>query len=376
MKGNKQKKNKKIISLAFYTNQTGDVTKKFNVPSTVLSMASDRMQFKPALDAATNAGFISEIYSLHSENYSEVLTLKQADICLVTKMSANTNKLNQSMAIANLAALALLKNEGAKIIVQYCDNIFAKSNSTEDANDDLRRFYKCVFSMADAVTFPCEKMKRMTLKYLSSETKTFVINDPWQLSKHHHPKKLDANQRCRLIWFGNNKNLPYLLKNLDDIVTKSRTNQKFLLTIVSRKEAHDLTLKHLQHSGLQHPNWRLKFVEWCKKSPIEHLEKELAKSHISIIPSDPKDPLKAGVSHNRMVDSIRGGCVTIASPMDSYLEFSDIAILGNDFGEMLSKAINEYDAYSLKISKLQEEKLKKFDPSAVAKSWQEFWLNV
>ena len=76
-----------------------------------------------------------------------------------------------------------------------------------------------------------------------------------------------------------------------------------------------------------------------------------------------------------MVDS-RGGCVTIASPMDSYLEFSDIAILGNDFGEMLSKAITEYDTYSLKISRLQEEKLKKFDPDAVAKSWQEFWLNA
>ena len=80
-------------------------------------MASDRMQFKPAIDAAINAGFISEIYSLHSENYSEVLDLNQADICLVTKMSANTYKLNQSMAIANLAALTLLKNEGAKIIV-------------------------------------------------------------------------------------------------------------------------------------------------------------------------------------------------------------------------------------------------------------------
>ena len=355
MEENKQEKSKKIISLAFYTNQTGDVTKQFNVPSTVLSMASDRMQFKPALDAAVNAGYISEIYSLHSENYSEVLDLKQADICLVTKMSANTFKLNQSMAIANLAALTLLKNEGAKIIVQYCDNIFAKSNSAEDQNDDLRRFYKCVFSMADAVTFPCKKMKEMTLKYLNSDTKTFVINDPWQLSTCHHPKKLDTNQRCRLIWFGNNKNLQYLLKNLDDLITKSPSGLKFLLTIVSRKEAHDLILKHFQHSGLQHPNWRLKFVEWCKTSPIEQLEKELAKSHISIIPSDPEDPLKAGVSHNRMVDSIRGGCVTIASPMDSYLEFSDIAILGNDFSEMLSKAINEYEIYSQKILKSQKK---------------------
>ena len=44
--------------------------------------------------------------------------------------------------------------------------------------------------MADSVTFPCEKMKNMTLKHLSSNTKKFVFNDPWQLSKYHYTKKI------------------------------------------------------------------------------------------------------------------------------------------------------------------------------------------
>ena len=178
MEATKQEKNKKIISLAFYVNQSGDVTKKFNVPSTVLSMASDNV-FRLRLMRLMQDSYHKYIAS--TAKITVKYLILAADICLVTKMSANTLKLNQSMTIANLAALTLLKNEGAKIIVQYCDNIFAKSNSAEDQNDDLRRFYKCVFSMADAVTFPCKKMKEITLKYLNSDTKTFVINDPWQL---------------------------------------------------------------------------------------------------------------------------------------------------------------------------------------------------
>ena len=369
-----KKETNKIISLAFYTNQIGNVTYKFNTPNAVLSMASDRMQFKPALDAALNLGFKSEIHSLHSESYSDILKLEKADICLVTKMSANTNKLNQSMTIANLAALTLLKNRGAKIVVQYCDNIFANTSHKQDSS--LIRFYECVFAMADTVTFPCEKLKQMTAKYLNSNIHTFVINDPWQLSQYYAPRKLVSNQRCRLIWFGNNKNLSYLLKKLQSIINDAPQELDFLLTIVGRKEALELTRKHIQHIGFNQPNWRLKLVEWSEREPIKQLEEELAKSHISIIPSDPNDPLKAGVSHNRIVDSIRAGCVTIASPMESYLEFSKLALLGDNFGELLNKAIANYDSYCKNIINLRREKLKTFSPEHNSKCWENFWISV
>lgn len=111
-------------------------------------MASDRMQIKSALDAAVNVGFISEIYSLHSTHYSDKLNLGKADSCLVTKM-------NQSVAAANLAALALLKNERAKIIVQYCDNMFDQ-NSTNTKTMIWPASIKCI-RYCRYVTFSCEK---------------------------------------------------------------------------------------------------------------------------------------------------------------------------------------------------------------------------
>ena len=75
---------------------------------------------------------------------------------------------------------------------------------------------------------------------------------------------------------------------------------------------------------------------------MDQLEREIARAQISILPSDARDPLKFGVSHNRLVDSIRGGCVTIASPMGSYLELEELALLGNNFGELLNNAVENY----------------------------------
>ena len=277
------------------------------------------------------------------------------------------------MTVAKIAALTLLKKEGAKIIVQYCDNMLAQADT---GNLILKRFYECLFSMADVVTFPCEKMRRLVAEHLNSNIKTFVINDPWQLSKYYKPRKILPNKRCRLIWFGNNKNIKYLINSLDKIMENSPRQLNFLLTIVGRKESHDLILKYLKTTNKQYPGWRFKLVEWNDKDPIKQLEEELSKSHISIIPSDPKDPLKSGVSHNRLVDSIRAGCVTIASPMESYLEFSDIAILGENFDKLLHQAIKKYEFYCAKILEARDQKLRQFDPEYNAKSWKQFWLNI
>ena len=154
--------------------------------------------------------------------------------------------------------------------------------------------------------------------------------DPWQLEKFHPPRALNPEKRCRLIWFGNTKNIRYLLNVINSIMGQSPKHINFLLTVLGRREALDMTFIHLKKIQANYPNWRLRLIKWNDREPIRQLEKELSKSHISIIPSDPYDPLKCGVSHNRLVDSIRGGCISIASPMDSYKELSDLAILGED----------------------------------------------
>ena len=116
-----------------------------------------------------------------------------------------------------------------------------------------------------------------------------------------------------------------------------------------------------------------RLVPWqIKYQPIQ-LENEIKKAHIAIIPSDPSDPLKAGVSHNRIVDACRGGCIAIANPMQSYKDLSDITLLGNNMTALLNEATHNYPKYCKNLTNKREELLKKFDPKVNQLSWLNFW---
>ena len=123
-------------------------------------------------------------------------------------------------------------------------------------------------------------------------------------------------------------------------------------------------------------NWRVKFIIWDEKFKISQLEEEISKANISIIPSDPNDPIKSGVSHNRLVDSVRGGCITIASPMESYKELDGLALLGDNFGELLSKAIGDYERLRVQLENDRDQKLRLFSPEYNLRAWKNFWSNL
>ena len=95
-----------------------------------------------------------------------------------------------------------------------------------------------------------------------------------------------------------------------------------------------------------------------------------------MIPSNPQDPAKAGVSHNRIVDSIRAGCLTIASPMDSYKELSKICLLGNKFSYLIASACFDYERLSTKHSLLRENLLKRFSPEKNLDGWTAIWKEI
>ena len=366
---------KRLVSLAFYTNQHGNVTSKFKGNNSIISMASDRMQFRPALQAAELAGLSTEVYSLHGTAPHDVISLGKADICLVSKMSANTKDLVQSMVVANLAALTLLKNEGAKIVVQHCDNLLSQDN-TFNKRSDLNRFYKCLLSMADAIIFPCNELAKITDKQITSKASRTIICDPWQLKKPHPTKPLNLNKRCKIIWFGNTKNIIYLIKCMENIVNTSPKHLNYLLTVVSSAESRRMMLAHLKSIKFTNSNWRVKFIIWDEKFKISQLEDEISKANISIIPSDPNDPIKSGVSHNRLVDSVRGGCITLASPMESYKELDELALLGDDFGKLLSKAIADYEHLCVKLEDHRDQRLSIFSPEYNLESWKSFWSDL
>ena len=362
--------NKRITALAFYVNQTGDVTEKIFTGKGLGSMASGRLQFSPAIQSAKRNNAEVKIFSLHSDHPSDFQNLKKSDVCLVGKMAANTEALVHSMILANLAAVSRLKNSGSTIALQYCDNYL-------DAKGPLKDFYEDLFKMSDIIIFPSNSLLSISKKHIRGHHQVHIIKDPWQVRKWHefNSLKTERSETIRLIWFGSNKNIPYLINAIPQLVTESDNSLNYELTILGLEFGLS-KFKKFFPSFPQKSNWTFRLVPWNNDNQPEQLETEIVRAHISIIPSDPTDPLKIGVSHNRLVDSVRGGCIAIASPMGSYVELEELALLGDNFGELLNDAVKNYENITIKTRSARIRSLQDFSPDVNEQHWDEFWANA
>ena len=146
------KTQKSLTALAFVVDKHGDVIKGFYDPKKNGGMASARLQLLPAIKAASELNIKSKILSLHSSHPEDFEKVDDSEICLIGKMSANTNALVQNMTMANLAAICRLKNRGSKIIVQFSDYVFGRQ-------DAISLFYKDLFQLADHIISPARHLK-------------------------------------------------------------------------------------------------------------------------------------------------------------------------------------------------------------------------
>ena len=117
--------------------------------------------------------------------------------------------------------------------------------------------------------------------------------------------------------------------------------------------------------------WSIQLIEWDDSCQPAQLEDVLGASHISWLPSDPKSLIKGGISHNRLVDSVRSGSMVVASNMQSYQELSRLALLGSDHGGLINHLISDYERLAYKYSSLRSSLLEQFSPKHNRDSWKQ-----
>ena len=377
-----------MTTLSFVTDKKGDCTESFmnglSGNSRLLgSVASLRLQVAPAISAATKIGISQSVLSLHSNQPENIFEISKATFCLVAKMSSNNLPNIQSMIVANLAAIFYAKNRGAKIILLYSDNWIHSSKITGNDYIDscrslTRGFYTDLLSISDYVVYPTQALLRMTANNVSKQAQCMVIEDPWQLNNWHESRHLpvEPDDPIKLIWFGSNLNIKYLILHLPSILSVKAKAHKLELTILSARMALD----ECQSFFLKYKNlfagWTLRLVLWDASNQPGQLEDELSRAHICLIPSDPDDPSKAGVSPNRLVDAIKGGCISIASPMESYRELRNLSLQGGNFRDLLLEALRRYKEIASNLQQHREIALEKYNPKYNQKSWWKLMLRL
>jgi hypothetical protein len=95
----------------------------------------------------------------------------------------------------------------------------------------------------------------------------------------------------------------------------------------------------------------------------------IARSDFVVLPQEHGTPWGRVKSHNRLVETIRGGRLAIASPIPSYLELADYAWVGEPLGAGLRWALQHPDDATRRVVRGQAYVAERFSPEAIGAKW-------
>ena len=186
-------------------------------------------------------------------------------------------------------------------------------------------------------------------------------------------KELHPSQKLRIAWFGNTSNIFYVRVQLGELMKNITGVIGIELVILSSPKSLEIVDRAFQNLvPIALKPWSLELIAWDDHLQPTQLEDVLGSCHVAWIPSNPNDSLKAGVSHNRLVDAVLSGCIPIASEMQSYLELRKLALLGDNHGQLINLALREYHRLTTKYQESRPTMLARFSPVLNHQRWVSF----
>ena len=325
-------------------------------------MASAKVQLIPLSRAASQLNLDLEVLSVDIDDPDIINRIGSPSVCFISKINHYDDSRFNGYAMAVLAAVARLKAVGSKIVLLYCDNIASRSCARGSLYRDLLR-------LADHCIVPSTSMSRLVVQYINKDIPITVIEDPSSVRLQSF-KQANPSKKLRLAWFGSASNITYLCEQLGHLMSTITEAESVELVILSNSVAlNDARRAFSKYLPIAKRPWSLRLARWDDSKQPEQLENVLGSSHIAWIPSNPSDSIKAGVSHNRLVDSVLSGCIPVASRMLSYLELSKVALIGDDHGNLINIAIHQYNRLALKYQNERIPIIDRFSPELNHQRW-------
>lgn len=353
---------KNLTVICFYENVEGDVTDFVLKQGANSSLASNRIQLFPAIKAAKELGMRITMYSLKRLDENILRQILQTDFCLVGK--APESPVIEKLSSNTLEIVKILCSNNVPVATIYSDNHIIQGNTSGN-------FYKKIIQYSSHVICPSQTLLDLISPWLRGDTQSIVIEDPWQIPDLVPFETL--SDKIKLIWFGSRANYFYLIRELEnfyDCNYEAPLSINKELTILARRGVINDFQKRVTQANPKLPPWVYRLKCWDDRYQPQQFVKELTRANVALIPSDPNDPAKKGVSHNRLVDSIRAGCIPLVSPMNSYVELSKVSIISSDFPRTLPSLISQYSRLCLKYERHRQEQLHRFSPRENINKWK------
>jgi glycosyltransferase involved in cell wall biosynthesis len=307
-----------------------------------VNLASVRLRAAVALRAAQTAGW-------HSSFGPQIDLKSLGDASCVVVGKPGSNDVEQ-LGPLWIESLAKAKAVRCQILVDYTDHHLGVST-------DLSDFYRKLLPLVDAMIVPSYSLAIQLQAYFSGAV--LVVPDALEVPitapvRHNHIPP-------RALWFGHGTNLIHLAKALAPIGQQLQ-GAPLELRVLSNRQAIEQFKRALTAipDGIS-----LRAGDWS----LPAMQAHAADCDFCVLPSDPRDPRKLGVSSNRLLTALAMGLPVAASPLASYKEFSEffVDLEAGGFSELASSPARFHDM----VIRAQQTVL----PDYLAPSMQMRWLD-
>ncbi len=315
-------------------------------------LASSRYRVGLPAQALAPFGVASVAFSLDDQHPISQSQYAGVDVAVFSKISAS-QALFEAISRANLEAAHQLKKDSIPLVVDICDNHF-------ETHDYRSAFIRELVGLSDAIVVNARLMADIVRE--KTGRAAIVIGDPCEMMRA--PPRFVPGEPIRVLWFGHSKNLKYVGLVLHKLIALA-SEIPIIFHIVTIPQAG--LIEALAQITRQHqPAFLAMLTPW--QSP-ETTWRALQECDLVIIPGNPNDPIKMGVGNNRLTESLWTGRFVVASPMESYLEFSDTAWIGDDLTAGIRWALAHPQEVTTRIAAAQERIAAKYSREVIAQQW-------
>lgn len=246
------------------------------------------------------------------------------------------------------------KNRGAKVVVDFCDNLF----------DHPQRgpLQQALFRIADTVVAATEGMAYAINKH--SKRVDAVISDPVEFE--FRQPSFSPKKHLQLLWFGHAVNLDTVKAFLPALEGYSK-KQRLVLNLVTSLPNGEQDLSKLlpEHSKL-----KVTYNPWN----IEATQQAIQEADLVLIPVLASQ-FKSAKSPNRLLEPLQSGRMVVAGPLPAYLPFADSAWIGENLIEGIEWCLSHPQEVLARIKQGQTDIASHFTPKAIASKWNNLLSN-
>ncbi|MCC7080722.1 MAG: methyltransferase domain-containing protein [Burkholderiales bacterium] len=285
--------------------------------------------------------------------------LARADTLVIAKFSTG-DLIKQPESFEILLEWLPEVKAGTRLIADFSDN-YAGYN--EQYRTELLVRYQRTLAQHCTLIVSCEALRRELLPH--ARHGIHVVEDPFE-SPQPRPPRLTMRDPVHLCWFGSigDPNLETTVEGLSRALA-GLGERRAQLAFVTHETRRGMAATIGARLAAQH-RVVTTFVPWSLAATWQAIDE----CDLVILPQDHRDPWGRVKSHNRLVETIRGGRLAIASPIPSYLELASYAWIGEDLAQGVDWALSNPQAALERIRAGQIHVSSRFAPERIVNEWQ------